>query len=250
MPHIEIAAERLGYFFTLPVTNTLLASWVAVLVIVLGALLLSRRVALAPAGGQNVFEAILEPALGLMEGVFGSREKAERYAPLVLAVFFFILVSNWLGIIPGVGSIGFRETVEGQETLVPLFRSAASDLNFTLALGVTAVLLANILGAAAIGFFRHLGKFVNLRHPLHAFVGLLELISEGAKMISFSFRLFGNVMAGEVLLVIVSFLVPYLVPVPFLGLELFVGFIQALVFAMLVMVFIAMATAASPEGGH
>ena len=122
-------------------------------------------------------------------------------------------------------------------------RSGASDINTTLALAIIALFFVHVIGIGAIGFWKHVGKFFTLRSPVDFFVGILEFISEIAKMISFSFRLFGNVFAGEVLLIIMAFLAPYVVPVPFLGLELFVGFIQALVFAMLTTVFISLATA-------
>ncbi|MDP3771936.1 MAG: F0F1 ATP synthase subunit A [bacterium] len=248
MPHIEIAAEKLISIFGFPITNTLVTSWVVVGILIVLATLISRRVAIIPGGVQNIFEFFTESFLDLMEGMFGSRENAERYFPIVATIFLFVIISNWLGILPGVGSIGFFEHTAGEHgeagiKFVPLFRSAASDLNVTLALGIVAVLLVNIAGAQAIGIGRHLGKYFTLKNPIDTFVGLLEFISEFAKIISFSFRLFGNVFAGEVLLVIVGLLVPYGAPIPFLLLEIFVGFIQALVFAMLTMVFISIAVA-------
>jgi F-type H+-transporting ATPase subunit a len=128
-----------------------------------------------------------------------------------------------------------------EKVLVPLLRSAASDLNFTLAIAVVAVIATNVFGILANGIGGHVSKFISFKDPVSFFVGLLELLGEFAKMISFSFRLFGNVFAGEVLLIITAFLVPYVVPVPFLMLELFVGFIQALVFSTLTLVFISIA---------
>ncbi|MBI2056147.1 MAG: F0F1 ATP synthase subunit A [Candidatus Sungbacteria bacterium] len=246
MLHIQIAAEKITEVFGFPITNALLTSWVVFAVLTALVFFLYRNIRMVPAGIQNVFEAATEAFLGLMEGMFGSREKAERYFPLIATIFFFVVISNWLGILPGVGSIGFFEEHAGEhgETerlFVPLFRSAASDLNFTLALGVIAVLFVNFLGASELGIGKHLAKYFSLKNPIDFFVGILEFISEFAKMVSFSFRLFGNVFAGEVLLAITGFLAPYLVPVPFLGLEVFVGFIQALVFAMLTMVFVSIA---------
>lgn len=239
-PHIEIAAEKLFYFAGLPVTNTLVMSvGAAGLLISLGIPL--RKAGLIPAFFQNLIEIVAEKFLDLMQGMFGSREKAEQYFPLIATIFLFVLLSNWLGIFPGVGSLGFYEEMRGEKTFVPFFRSAASDLNFTLALGVVAVMAVNFFGITAIGLWKHIGKFFSLKSPLDFFVGILEFISEFAKMVSFSFRLFGNVFAGEVLLVITAFLAPYIVPLPFLVLEIFVGFIQALVFAMLTMVFISIA---------
>lgn len=243
MPQIEIAAEKLFFVGGLPITNTLITSWVVVCLLVLVALVVRTRFELVPRGLQNLIEAVVEAALKLMEGVLGSREKAERYLPLVATLFLFILTSNWLGVLPGIGSVGFRALEDGAEKFVPLFRSAASDLNFTLALAVLVVLAVNIFGSTAVGIRPHLSRYFTLKNPLQTFVGLLELISEFAKMISFSFRLFGNIFAGEVLLIITGFLMPFLAPLPFLGLEIFVGFIQALVFAMLTTVFLSIAVA-------
>ncbi len=241
MPQIEIAAEKIINLFGLPVTNTLLTSWMVTALLAVVALFLKKGINIVPARLQNIFEFFVEKFLGMMEGVFGTREKSEKYFPTVATIFIFILLSNWFGILPGIGSVGFLEEHEGKELLIPLFRSAASDINFTLALAVIAVFLVNTLGITAVGFGKHISRFFSLKSPLDFFVGILEFISEIAKMISFSFRLFGNVFAGEVLLIITAFLIPYAVPVPFLMLEIFVGFIQALVFSMLTMVFISIA---------
>lgn len=241
MPHIEIAAEKIWSFFGFPITNTLVMSVLVMFFLVFLSRSLFKNTSLVPSAIQNIFEFLVEKFLDAMQGMFGSREKAEKYFPLVATIFLFILLSNWVGIFPGIGSIGFFEEGDGKTRFVPLFRSAASDLNFTLALGIIAVFFINILGASAIGVWRHIGKFFNFRSPVDFFLGILEFISEFAKVVSFSFRLFGNVFAGEVLLIITAFLAPYFIPVPFLMLELFVGFIQALVFSMLTMVFISIA---------
>jgi len=242
MLHIEIAAEKILTLFGLPITNTLLLSWVVFGLLVSAAIFLSRRLSFIPPALQNIFEVFMESFLGIMEGVLGTRERAEKYFPVVATIFLFILFSNWLGIFPGIGSIGFFEKKgEGEAIFIPLFRSAASDLNFTLALAMVAVFLVHMFGVRAKGAAKHAAKFFSLRSPIDFFVGILELVSEVAKIISFSFRLFGNIFAGEVLLLIMSFLIPYAVPLPFLMLEIFVGFIQALVFAMLTMVFIGLA---------
>jgi len=239
--HIQIAAEKLFSLGSFPVTNALLTSWLVVIILIVVAQLVSRRVALVPAMFQNVVETGVDKLVGFTAGVFGNREKAEKYFPLIATIFIFVLVSNWLGIMPGVGTIGFYEESHGEEVFVPFARSAASDLNFTIALAVTTVILINIAGIRAVGGKVHFSKYFNFQNPIQFFVGILELLGEFAKMISFSFRLFGNVFAGEVLLIIIAFLVPYVVPLPFLILEIFVGFIQALVFSMLALVFISMA---------
>ena len=249
MLHISIAAEKLFEIFGMAITNTLLMSWITSVFLIAGAVFLYRRTAKIPLTFQNIFESAVEWMLGMMEGIFGSREKAEKYFPIIATIFIFILISNWLGILPGIGSVGFLEPAmgiheedgHGVTRFIPLFRSSASDLNFTLALAITAVLLVNIMGVRATGFGAHMRKFFTLKSPVDFFVGILEFIAEFAKIVSFSFRLFGNVFAGEVLLAITAFLVPFFIPVPFLMLEVFVGFIQALVFSMLTMVFISLA---------
>lgn len=242
MPHIEIAAEKLFYIGSFAVTNTLITSWVVVALLIAVAFLVRRGLAPVPGGLQNAFEFFVEQWVGLMQSVLGSRETAERYFPIVGTVFIFILTSNWLGIMPGIGSVGFFETApDHHEKFIPLFRSAASDLNVTLALATVTVFIIHVLAVGAIGFREHVSKFFSFRNPIEFFVGILEFISEGAKIISFSFRLFGNIFAGEVLLVVTGFLMPFGGPLPFLMLEIFVGFVQALVFAMLTTVFISIA---------
>lgn len=239
--HIEIAAERIfsiGNFF---VTNTLLTSWIVVIVLIIIAQILSRRISLIPGKFQNIVEFGVEKLLGLMEGVLHSREKAEKYFPLIATIFTLVLMCNWFGVIPGVGSVGFTEMHEGKAVFIPFLRTVASDLNFTLAIAITAVTAVNIFGIAAQGIQPYVSKYITFKNPLSFFVGMLELLGEFTRIISFSFRLFGNIFAGEVLLVIASFLVPYVIPVPFLGLELFVGFIQALVFAVLTLVLVSIA---------
>ncbi len=243
MPHIEIAAEILFTIFGFPVTNTLIMTWIVLALLVYLAFRISRSMSMIPKTLQNIGEIMLESFLGLMAGMMHSRKLAEQYVPIVATIFLFILISNWFGILPGVGTIGIYEQHEGKQLLVPILRSAASDLNVTLALGTLAVLLINITGMIVKGPRKHLSKYFTLKNPIDAFVGILEFISEFAKIISFSFRLFGNIFAGEVLLIIVGFLAPFAGPLPFLVLELFVGFVQALVFAMLTMVFISIATA-------
>jgi F-type H+-transporting ATPase subunit a len=243
MPHIEIAAEKLFYFFGLPITNALVTGWIVAGIFLIVARALAGRVALLPVGLQNVFEFAVERFLALMEGIFGSREKAERHLPIVATLFLFILTSNWLGIVPGVGSIGIFKEERGEVRFLPLLRSAASDLNLTLALAFIAVFAVHAAGIRQLGLGAHLSKFFSFKNPIDFFVGILELVSEFAKMVSFSMRLFGNIFAGEVLLIITGFLAPYGAPIPFLGLEIFVGFVQALVFAMLTTVFISIAVA-------
>ncbi|MFA6552625.1 MAG: F0F1 ATP synthase subunit A [Candidatus Paceibacterota bacterium] len=233
---ISIKAEQIFDLWGLPVTNTLLTSWLVMAFLIVGSILISRTYKYIPGRIQNLIEWIIENLLSFFETIGGDRKTAEKFFPIVATIFIFVLLSNWAGILPGVGSIGFYHLTEGKETFVPLFRSVNSDLNMTLALALIAVVLSHLYGLFTIGFRHHVGKFLNFSGPVNFFAGILELVSEFAKIISFSFRLFGNVFAGEVLLVIIGFLIPYVAPVPFLGLELFVGFIQALIFSTLAMV--------------
>jgi len=220
MHEISIKAEKLFDFLGIPVTNALLLSTVVTLILVLFGFYLRKKITLEPAGAQNFIESVL-----------GSRELSERYLPLIATVFIFIITSNWFGLLPIVGSVGIGDG----EHWTPLFRSPAADLNFTMALATISVFGVNLLGALALGTKKYFSRFFT------SVVGPLEFFSEFIKIISFSFRLFGNVFAGEVLLIIVGFLIPYFIPLPFLFLELFVGFIQAFIFSMLTLVFVAMA---------
>ena len=238
MVEISIHAEELFRIGVFPITNALLLGAVSFLGLSFIGVAFRGRLALVPDKFQNAVELGFEGLLDFVDTILNDRRKTEKYFPLIATVFFFILFSNWLGILPGVGSLLYKNS----EAFVPLFRSPASDLNLTIALALIAVFSVNILGAVAIGAIKHASKFFSIKSPIDFFVGLLEFISEIAKIISFSFRLFGNVFAGEVLLTIIVFLVPYFIPLPFLALEVFVGFIQAFVFAMLVTVFIGMAT--------
>ena len=242
LPEISIKAEEIFRIGSWPVTNALLLSTLSLLVLLSLAFLLKKKLSLIPGKLQSFFELFLEELLKLMDAVLGERRVSEKYLPLIATIFLFILFSNWLGLFPFVGSIFLQN---GHH--VPLFRSPASDLNFTIALATIAVLSVNLLAILALGAKKHFSKFFTIRHPVSTFVGLLEFISEFVKIISFSFRLFGNVFAGEVLLVIVGFLVPYFVPLPFLFLEVFVGFIQAFIFSMLTLVFVAMAVSGEAE---
>lgn len=241
MINISLKAEEIFSIGRFPFTNTLFLALIALLGMYGAVRLLRKRLALVPGGAQNVVEWVLEEMLSIMDSVLNSRKRSEQYLPLIATIFIFVLASNWLGLVPGVGSVGLFHDHE----FTPLLRSPSSDLNFTLALALIAVTMVNVFGVSALGLRPHLKKFFNFGNPIKFFVGILELVSEFAKIVSFSFRLFGNVFAGEVLLLITAFLVPYVVPVPFLLLEIFVGFIQAFVFTMLTLVFIAISTSAS-----
>ncbi len=246
MLSISLRAETLFYIGTFPVTNALaLSGLVFVLLAILG-IVLRRRLAVVPGMMQNIAEFVIESALDIMDSVLGDRRTSEKYFPLVFTVFIFILFSNWLGLLPGVGSL----VVNQPGGAIPLLRSPASDLNFTLALALIAITFVNIASSVAIGFRARLSAFFNFKSPIDFFVGILEIVSEFAKIISLSFRLFGNVFAGEVLLAIMAYLAPYLIPLPFMFLEIFVGAIQAFIFGMLTTVFVGMAMGHAQDIDH
>ncbi len=242
--NISLAAEPLFHLGTFPVTNTLIMAWGVIVGLIAVALVARRQFVLGgvPSGVGNVLEAVVEWMLDGIDSVTHDREKSERFLPILATIFLFVIVSNLIELVPGLGTIGFWEEHEGRTILVPFIRSASADLNVTLAIAIISVVVTQLYGMRALGVWGHWRKFFNFTNPIMTFVGLLELISEFAKVVSFSFRLFGNIFAGEVLLVIISYLLPYGAPLPFMFLELFVGLIQAVVFATLTLVFIKIAT--------
>ncbi len=252
--HITLFAEPIFHLQGFTVTNTLLTSWFVVAIIIIIALIIRSSLREVPNKIQNFFEIIVDAALSLCDQVTNDRTLSVRIFPVAISVFFFILINNWLGIIP-LGGFGIIEQGEVSATFVPFLRSGTADINTTIALAIMAVLGANIFGIFSIGLWKTFNKYVNLkalggiftkiRHqptviivaPITFFVGLIEIVGEFAKVASLSFRLFGNVFAGEVLLVSMAALVAYIIPIPFLFLELLVGVIQALIFSILLVVY-------------
>ncbi|MFZ5365616.1 MAG: F0F1 ATP synthase subunit A [Patescibacteria group bacterium] len=244
---ISLAAEPVFNIGSFPVTNSLLTAWVVVAFIMVISIVVSKKINRVPTGIHNLFESVFEYFLGVMDSVTGSKKLSRRFFPIVATIFFFVLLNNWIGLLPGVGTVGLHELHDGHEVFVPLFRAGSADLNFTIAVALIAVSATHFFGIAVLGVRKHVAKFISLKNlikdPIMFFVGILEIVGEIAKAISFSFRLFGNIFAGEVLLTVVALLVPYVAPLPFLFLEIFVGLIQAVVFSMLTLVFLSLQTA-------
>ncbi len=256
--NIPIAAEPIFQIGQFTVTNAYINSSIVTVLIVIFAFSFSRNIKRIPGKLQAAVEALLEFLLGYFDQVTGSREKSRRFLPLVGTLFIFILLSNWLGLLPGTGSIGKWELIHGELELVPILRSSNSDLNLTLAMALISVVASHIIGMFTLGFFAHWNKFIQLGGLWKAIksfkpmdmvtavvqfgVGLLELVSEAAKILSLSLRLFGNIFAGEVLMTVISSLIAFFVPLPFMALELIVGVIQATVFAMLTLVYLTTMT--------
>lgn len=253
-------AEPIFHVGSFSVTNSLLTSWGAVLVLVALSIAIRRQMRLVPRGLQNAFEVVVEGALNMADSVTGDRHKTTRIFPLVFSVFLFILINNWMGLLPGVGSIGFIEREGEHAVFVPLLRGGTADLNTTLALALVSVIGSNLFGILSVGVFKYFNKFVNLKaiadipmkirkdptlvivNPIKFFVGLIEIIGEIAKIASLSFRLFGNVFAGEVLLGSMAVIFAFLLPIPFILLEVLVGIIQAFIFSMLTLVYFSIAS--------
>ncbi len=278
-PHVSLPAEPLLQGGNTWLTNSLVTTVIVDFVIIVLAITASVGMKLVPNGFQNFVGWMIEGMYGLTESVAGRGEKARKFFPWVMTIFIFVIVSNYIGLLPGVGSIGVYHTVpageeshaavvadsqvamaesdlalepaaaeEAEAEFVPLLRSPSADLNVTLALAFVSVFMTQVYGVQALGL-KYFTKFFKnpAKDAMGAIVGFFELISEIAKLISFSFRLFGNIFAGEVVLAVMAFLVTFLLPVVFYGLELFVGFIQALVFMLLTLAFFSMATVSHDE---
>ncbi len=363
MPHIQLAAEQAFKIGGYSLTNTTIMFWAAGFFLILLVWLATRKMTEIPGRLQCLFEAIVEFFDNTADSVAGGEKAGRRYLPLMLSIFMILLFSNWMGILPGVGSIGWIETPEAWvehrvhdkekelekaaeelgepaftpvelheaallavirenadekfvvfngdglglivpgrtesskvalrqvvdvnsddvheiETqlneglvltlnaeqiddhpdlvgrragiLVPYLRGASTDLNTTLAVAIVAMFSVQLWGIRALGGRKYLSKFFvsPLKSPILTVVGLLEAFGEIARTISFTFRLFGNMFAGEVLLIVMGFLVPLVGMSLFMGLELFVGSIQAFVFAMLMLVFGVTASAAHGDEHH
>ena len=248
-----LASETIAHIGSFEVRNTMLMAWIAVAFFFVIAFLAKRtKYREIPGRFQAALELLVEGLFNFFDGIVQDRTQTRRFFPLVATIFLFLMAANWMGIFPGVGTITILGEHEGHTMALPIFRSMNADVNMTLAIAIISVISTQVFGIATLGVLPHLSKFfvAPWRDPIGCFIGILELVAEFAKIISFTFRLFGNIFAGEVLLVVISFLVPYAVPIPFMGLELFVGLIQALVFAMLTLVFIKMATIAHGDHGH
>ncbi len=306
MLHISLAAEVIGHFFGFPITNSLLATWLTMAVLFIFTFFATRNMKKVPSNIQSIAELLVGGLYDFFGSVTGHHIK--KFFPVVASIFLFVIMANWIGLLPGVGTIGFTEEAEhttevvteqkaadvatrpadghdvpvvdshgnpvvestheepeapavaeehaaaaGEESaehsgpkFVPLLRAATADLNMTVGLAIFAVFAIQYFGFSILGF-HYSTKFFNFSDPIMFVLGILELMSEISKIISFAFRLFGNIFAGEVLLAVLAFLMPFVIPLPFLLMELFVGFIQALVFSMLTAVFLNVAVSHGEE---
>lgn len=227
------------------VTNTLLSSWFTTVVLILIFVTAARRRSVIPGRFQGFVETMIEGVLGFASSVLGP-EMARKTFPIVATIFFFVLFNAWLALLPFYQFLGF--TQDG-EIKAHFLRSAGTDINMPLALALISFVFVEYWGFRARGFsylkkFFQLGKIFRGKPSglIDAFVGFLELTSELVRVVSFTFRLFGNMTAGEILVVMITFLVPFVATQFVFGLELLVGLIQAVIFAGLTLVFLSVAT--------
>ena len=235
--NVILKAEELGSLWGMPITNSLVMNWLLVVLLIVGAYFIGRGFSLRPSKLHAGIEWVFEEAYNYVAELFESEILARRFFPLLATIFLFVLIANELEFFPGVGSIGFTQG----NVFVPLLRTPTTDLNTTLALAIISFLTIEITGVLTLGVLKYSKKFVNLSSPVAFVVGIIELISNLGRLISFSFRLFGNIFAGEVLVLVAGYFLPYFLPVPLIAFEMFIGIIQALVFAMLTLFFIKLA---------
>ena len=238
--HVALSAEKLGDFFGLPITNTLVTSWVVVLLLIAVGFIMGSRLQMVPGRFQTLLEWLFGGIYDYVTEVLESRNMARRFFPLLITIFLFIFVANWLEFVPGVGSIGF---FNDEHKFVSLFRSVNTDLNVPLALAIISFLVVEITGIAVLGGMKYAGKFISFKSPIAFVVGLVELIGEIVRVVSLSFRLFGNILAGEIIILVAAYFMPYFLPVPLMVFELFIGFLQAAIFALLTLFFLKLAVA-------
>ena len=284
LPEIKLAPDVIIPLFPdgTGITNTLLCTWISIIVLVLLFYFGTRRRDMIPSGMQNFMEWGIESLLGLVEGVTG-KEKAKKFFPLVATFFLFIAVSNLLDIFPGVDTVG---AINGpgiqalhpscqpflgflpqchpvgpflfgaiSNQVIPWIRPATTDLNLTFSMALVSVVVTQVFGFYTLGWKVHLSKYFNFRALfkfnftgfIEFFVGILELVTELVRLLSFSFRLFGNIFAGSAVLAVFAFVLPLFADIAFIPLEIFVAFVQALIFSLLTLVFLEIATSSHEQ---
>ncbi|MBP6860031.1 MAG: F0F1 ATP synthase subunit A [Candidatus Pacebacteria bacterium] len=261
---IHLAPSALGHIGEYTVTNTLVTVITVSLLLLAFAFVAGRSLRMKPGKGQAVLEAFISIPYDFVRDTLGNDKVTRRLFPIIMTIFVLVLAVNWFALLPFVGAIGTdveshgapvahevasedeahtpeyaAETSASEHHFVPYFYPGSTDLNFTLMLALVAFFAIEIAGIATLGLVKYAGKFLinPLRDPVGSVVGLIEIITELARIVSFSFRLFGNIFAGKVLLLVAMFFVPLFLPIPVLAFEMFVGAIQAVVFAMLTLFF-------------
>lgn len=258
-PHPELPAEVVFHLFGFPITNSIVAAWITIVILVGFSFVVTRRLSIVPGRRQALLEFILGALLDFCQRIAGEKN-GRRFFPIVATIFLLVAFNAWLSLLPGFGSILITN---GEGESVHLLRAANTDINLPLALALMSFISVAYFGLRSLGF-KYLGKFINVGQFLEGlrqlargklmaglnamfmgviniFIGLVEALSEFVRIISFTLRLFGNMTAGEILLLMAVFLIPFLFALPFYGLELLVGFVQALIFSGLTLIFLTVA---------
>lgn len=241
--NISLSPEILFYLGSWPISNTFFWFILVFLFLIIGTFIFNRKIKMVPGKFQSLVEMLLEGAFSFTKSIIGDEKKARRIFPLVFTMFFFVFFCNLLMYIPGQSAI----TLKTAGGAVPLFRAIIADYSLVLMMTIISVLLTQIVTIVVMGPFGYLGKFINFRNPLKFFLGIMDLIGELGKIISLSFRLFGNIFAGEVLGIVMLFLFPFFLPLPFMFLGLLSAVVQPFVFAVLTLVFVSMASESAEE---
>jgi F-type H+-transporting ATPase subunit a len=269
-PDVKLPAEEIAHVGGFSITNTLIASWITILVLAALFYFATRKMRLVPGRLQAFAEVVVEGLLGFVEGVAG-KPHARLLFPGIATIFLYVITNAYMGLLPIFGTIGFIEHGHGHEVeFIPLLRGANTDINLPLSIAIISFILVETWGMRVVGFFQYTGEFINVGQLVRGFkqlfagqvkeapmniifgfinmcVGLLEIFSHMTRMLSFTFRLFGNMTAGEILVLVSCFLVPMIFTIPFYGLELLIGLIQALIFSGLTLVFATVAISSSHE---
>ncbi len=269
-PNVQLPAEAVAHVRNFSITNTLLASWLTIAFLVLLSYFATRRMRLVPGRLQALMELIVEGLLGFVEGVVGKPHARLLFAGIA-TIFLYVVTNAYMGLLPIFGTVGFLEHGHGHEVeFIPLLRGANTDINMPLSIALMSFIFVEFWGMKVVGFFRYTSEFINVSQLGRGFrellsgrikeapmniifgfinmcVGLLEIFSHMTRMLSFTFRLFGNMTAGEILVLVSCFLIPMVFTIPFYGLELLIGLIQALIFSGLTLVFATVAVSSAHE---
>jgi F-type H+-transporting ATPase subunit a len=268
-PHVALPSEPILHVGSFIITNTLIASWFTILVLVVLSIFLTWKMKLVPGRRQAIAETIVEGLLNFVESIAGKKH-ARMLFPGVATIFIYVISNAYLALLPFFGTIGIHHITHGHEEFIAFFRAANTDVNVPLSIALMSFFLVESWGMRSVGVSHYITEFINVRQMvqglkelftgriktgpmnivfgfINLFVGVLEIFSHLTRMLSFTFRLFGNMTAGEILILVSSFLIPLVFSIPFYGLELLIGMIQALIFSGLTLVFGTIAVAPHEE---
>lgn len=262
--NISLSPDILFSIGSFPVTNSFFWGVVLTLALIIFFGLVAKKMKNVPGPVQNFVEMILEAGYDFVRSVTGSDKKTEKVFPLVFTLFIFIIIANLITYIPGQSAL----TISRGDELVPVFRAVIADYGMVFAMTMISIIVTQIVAIYMVGPFGYVGKFFNFKGLFvffkgffkgkvdflglaqgffDAFMGIMDLVGEIAKVVSLSFRLFGNIFAGEVLTAVILFLAPFIAPLPFMILGLLSAIVQAFVFSVLTLIYITMA---SESGGE